>query len=38
MIGLALLLLLFVGVCLAAAWGLERMMRRTADPIAEAAP
>jgi len=38
MIGLALLLLLFVGVCLAAAWGLERMMRRNTDPVAEATP
>ncbi len=30
MIGLALLLLLLVGICLTGAWGLERMMKRSA--------
>lgn len=35
LIGLALLLLVFVGVCLGAAWGLERMMKSGAEQVAE---
>lgn len=35
MIGLTLLLLLLVGICLAGAWGLERMMKQSHQPVTE---